>query len=344
MELSILRKLVPEDNNDMFLCGDIAQQVHTKHHKITHTGINIVGRSQKIRQNYRNSREILKAAYATLHENVDINEIYTDGFEIIEPKYANFSTPKPLLIKANTLEEELVRALSYLHKYQRENEKTCIAFAGLSLHQVRALGEELDIDVLDSVTNINDGDIFLSDLDQTKGFEFDLMMVLNCKDRTIPDTSLPEPEWYRDICKLYVAMTRAKQALFVSYHHIPSRIFKDIQDYFVIDEWANQVDVVKKYEGLEIKRNNRYIFDRKKDRLSLTGKEFLYTKYAVGMPNEVQNKLLELVKGKNSTFDGKKKGWKTVYELFKDNDVPNVSKQMGIKTYSQFKEFIELNL
>src|SRR5699024_3395650 len=78
MELSILRKLVPKDENDMFLCGDIAQQVHTKHHKITHAGINVIGRSKKIKQNYRNSREILKAAYETLRSNINIEKIRTD--------------------------------------------------------------------------------------------------------------------------------------------------------------------------------------------------------------------------------------------------------------------------
>src|SRR5699024_1891644 len=139
-------------------------------------------RSQKIKQNYRNSREILQAAYAVLQENVNIDKIHTDDLEIIEPEYANFSTPKPLLLNTGTLEEELGYALSYLEKHQRKDEKACIAFGGLSLHQVRAMGEELNITVLDSVTNIDDANLFLSDLDQTKGFEFDLMMVLNCTD------------------------------------------------------------------------------------------------------------------------------------------------------------------
>ncbi len=34
LELKIIRKLVKEGENDLFITGDIAQQVYSKHHKI----------------------------------------------------------------------------------------------------------------------------------------------------------------------------------------------------------------------------------------------------------------------------------------------------------------------
>src|SRR5699024_5748017 len=124
------------------------------------------------------------------------------------------------------------------------------------------------------------------------------------------------------------------------YHHKPSRIFQEIQEHFVTDEWVNHVDILEKYQGVEIKRRNRFIFDKKRDRLNLTGKDFLYTNYSISMPIEIQNKLLELVTGKSGTVNGKTTAWHTVYNLYRDRDVPNVSKQMGRKTYSRFKEFV----
>src|ERR1019366_653596 len=64
LELKLVRKLVKENENDLFLTGDIAQQVYNKHHRLRHAGINILpGGWLKILKNYRNSREILEAAY-----------------------------------------------------------------------------------------------------------------------------------------------------------------------------------------------------------------------------------------------------------------------------------------
>ncbi|HRR40634.1 MAG TPA: UvrD-helicase domain-containing protein [Syntrophales bacterium] len=63
IELDIVRRLVPEKENNLFLCGDIAQQVCFKHHKLSDAGINVTGRSFSIKKNYRNSREILAAAF-----------------------------------------------------------------------------------------------------------------------------------------------------------------------------------------------------------------------------------------------------------------------------------------
>ena len=61
-ELTILRKLCSEGANDLFLCGDIAQHVLPKHRSLVDAGINTSGRIRRIIRNYRNSREILKAA------------------------------------------------------------------------------------------------------------------------------------------------------------------------------------------------------------------------------------------------------------------------------------------
>jgi hypothetical protein len=71
-ELGIIRRLVSEGPNDLLLCGDLAQQILPKRQSCKDAGIDIIGaRSFSIRKNYRNSREILKAAYNVLMENLD---------------------------------------------------------------------------------------------------------------------------------------------------------------------------------------------------------------------------------------------------------------------------------
>ena len=68
-ELNVVRRLVQPGSNDIFLCGDIAQTILPKHQFPAAAGITEMTRV-RIRQNYRNSREILTAAHALLSQNL----------------------------------------------------------------------------------------------------------------------------------------------------------------------------------------------------------------------------------------------------------------------------------
>lgn len=80
-----------------------------------------------IKRNYRNSREILGAAYALLQADNALEKLKSEDFDIIEPEYANFSTPKPLLLKADSLAEELGYCYNYLKTNLEPHQKACIA-------------------------------------------------------------------------------------------------------------------------------------------------------------------------------------------------------------------------
>ena len=56
----------------------------------------------------------------------------------------------------------------------------------------------------------------LSDLEQTKGYEFDLMIIVNCSKGSFPPDHIEEEE-NLDMVQLYVAMTRAKEDLIISF-------------------------------------------------------------------------------------------------------------------------------
>jgi ATP-dependent exoDNAse (exonuclease V) beta subunit len=65
LELRIIRKLVPnlEGQNRFFFVGDLNQKVYAKQHKSTQAGFDFKGRAAILRQNFRNTRQILQAAY-----------------------------------------------------------------------------------------------------------------------------------------------------------------------------------------------------------------------------------------------------------------------------------------
>lgn len=341
IELSIVRKLVESNENDLFLTGDVAQRVSLKHHIYSKAGIVLGNRIRKIKKNYRNSREILDAAYNILKSSIDINRINDEDFELLDPELANFSTNRPLILHAPDLGKELGTAIEYLEKRLNQNQKGCIAIAGYSLKNVTKIGNYLNINVLDGSRSLGISKIFLSDLEQTKGFEFDSMCIINCNNDIIPNKSLPKDEWYYDICKLYVAMTRAKSELIISYSTELTNIFKNFNQYFIYSDWSEHIPISNlelTYIILESNEQNGY-----EDVTVMTGRQFIYTKKAVGASIDLQNKLEELVTGKSSSLNGKTTQWKTIGDALNERNIPVIAQQFGPKTWKEFKDLLEKN-
>ncbi|MFC3354968.1 UvrD-helicase domain-containing protein [Sphingobacterium zeae] len=342
LELTIIRRLVNELPNDLFICGDTAQQVYNKHHKIRSAGINILPEGfVKILKNYRNSREILEAAYNLFKNNVNIEQLKNEDVEILNPEYANFSSPKPFLRKGLSVHHEINSAIQYLKMIMEQNsqEKACIALCGYTIFEISEMFKDSDLVVLDGERSLSESNIFISDLEQTKGFEFDRMIIINCSKNLFPNPNLPEEEGYRDISKLYVAMTRAKRDLIISYSREFSNIFSNNDD-FTIDTWQDHITATHDIYNISLQKHT---VPTKLDLAQLTGKKFLYHQKAVGTSKELQNKLRELVNGKNITDDkGRKIGWKNMALLSSDinsrtKDIPSLSRNFGPSVFREIE-------
>jgi len=301
LELRIIRALTKHGPNDLFLAGDAVQAVHTKYCDMKTAGIDLpAARWIHLRKNYRNSRQILTAAYAVLQSNLQKVPPALSDMEVLEPEFANFSSAKPLLLKVDTLADELTHALGYCQQSDsmaRPDSKACIAICGMSQKAVEELGEDLDIEVLSDSTDLSGARFFISDLEQTKGFEFDLMLVINCADGVIPQPHLPESESFRELCKLYVAMTRAKRELVVSYTGSLSYFLEGIQENFSVGCW-------KEHEVAPVNVTVRDGAGTRNDDLSsekwlTAGRDFLRTRDAVGLSNGAQDVILACVTGRS---------------------------------------------
>lgn len=344
LELSIIRKLIEKQENDLFLCGDIAQQVYNKHHQIKVAGITILPDAYlKILKNYRNSREILTASYEVFKNNVDESKYKSDDFEILNPEYANFSSPRPFLRKGNSLTDEFNASLQYLNENLEDKEKGCIAICDYSIFEIESLAEKFGLPVLNGSTEIGDDKIYLSDLNQTKGFEFDRMIILNVSKGIFPNPMFPAEEINREISKFYVAMTRAKKELTISYSKSMSQIFDKCKEFFYEDEWIGHVTSVPAQDPLPLKGKLNL---PKSQSSKMTGKMFLYHRKAVGVSRELQNKILDLVTGKSVSEQGKKIGWMNMDELKIDvlsgREKPHYSRLFGPNVYSELKQLFEV--
>jgi len=254
---------------------------------------------------------------------------------------------QPLLLESDHLNREFGYALNYLKKkYQQDNNnsKSCIAACGYKLNEIKKICDSLSLPILDGSADLAQDNIFISDLEQTKGFEFDTMCIINCSSGIVPDTLLPEEEWYREITKLYVAMTRAKQELILSFSGEMSIFLDKAKEYFVFSSWKDH-EKSYKIDGFKISLKTEIDF-KTNEILGMTGKEFLYTKEATGLPLIVQDKMISLIKGKNvRNKNYKQMEWNNLKETIYGTNKSNMEKRFGRETYNKLKNhFRELGI
>ena len=365
LELKIIRKLVVENKNDIFLAGDNAQRVLTKQHNFKLAGINTDNRSYKIYQNYRNTKEILDAANNILEDNFTGSEKWLTDIDILQPEFAGTSDYLPFIYHADSLSKELTYAIQYIQSIliasnsdDEDKQTACIAIVGYQLSDLKGLAEELKIQLLDGAIELENKKIFLSDLEQTKGFEFDHMVIVNCCEGTLPNPDLPEEEAFRDLSKFYVAMTRARKNLIISYHGELSEFVKSsVESYFFSESWSEQITLKEKPEITALNEAGRLErfqqglnrYSGFEDYGSLTGKKLLLTRKSIGMRKERQDKLLKYITGiRKKAQTSRDETWRNLNELFSDQQVvintilaggfENVAEEVGF-----FKKLFEID-
>lgn len=353
LELEIIRKLTFSGVDDLFLCGDAAQSVQTKHADFKSVGINISSKNSiSLKQNYRNSSQILSAAYDVLTKSFEKIPSGTVDIEILPPEYANFSSPNPALLKAKSLKDELGLALAYVDEVTPKDsgKKACIALCGFTQKAVEELARDLSVSVLSDTSDISAGHLFLSDLEQTKGFEFDLMIIINCSNGVVPHPQLPEAEWFRDLSKLYVALTRAKTELVVSYSGDHSVFLTDSIGRFNVGPWSDYGLTPRGLNDLVIPAPAlEKVGDASK--WDVIGKDFLKLRDAIGLSTSAQDAIVQCASGRERTegrAGGKRKQleWKTFKDFLAamqnpQNAVSLISKEVLHELNSRYGAYVK---
>lgn len=319
-EFQVVRRLVKLGPNDIFLCGDIAQTILPKHRSLADAGFVGVTR-ERIQKNYRNSREILKAAYEVLKNNLDEDMFDSSDLEILDPKFANFSGPVPMALTAHTLEEEIAFARAFVDSAGTGVKTICIAFAGFSSRDVKGFADRCGVPALDGGYDPKYDRLVFCDLEQTKGYEFDVLIILNCTNVVLPPHDAPKEETHRASCKLYVAMTRAKKELILSFHGEASPWIIDVSGTIGTGLWEEFESLRPELicgipESLPETDPDQTIGDIG----ALSGLQFLYTSHALNLSPEAQEKLIDLVDGRGLVSAGgaKRLKWRNMASLLSE--------------------------
>ena len=232
----LLRQMIPEGANDLFIVGDGHQRIYRHKVVLGQCGIRIVGRSRKLRINYRTTEETRRWATSILKglpiddldEGQDDARGTTSLLRGLDPKVENF----------NSFDEE-VRALTELAKKKEADgtlATTCLVVRTNALlksysQALQAQGVPVYMIRRSAPEDRNKKGLRLATMHRVKGLEFDMIIIAGANDGILPlrfateNTSDPaesEDRELRERTLFYVAATRAKKEVLVTSFGTPS--------------------------------------------------------------------------------------------------------------------------
>ncbi|MGQ1784913.1 UvrD-helicase domain-containing protein [Saccharicrinis sp. GN24d3] len=228
IELRLVRSLVAEKPNDLFMVGDPMQKIYDRHINFSKIGINVRGnRSRRLRINYRTTEEIKKMAFSVIqdchYDNFDGEEENKGGYVSLfhgnKPTYQIFKT------KNDEIDFVLNSLKDLKDKGYQNGELAICARTKDALKDFRNILHKENIPYTNNDSNVNTDSLALLTFHKTKGLEFKHVFIVDANDRTIP--KLPynfnemESEWQANYLKnekslLYVAVSRAIENVTIS--------------------------------------------------------------------------------------------------------------------------------
>ncbi|BAX82353.1 UvrD-helicase domain-containing protein [Labilibaculum antarcticum] len=229
-ELTLMRSLVSEHENDMFLVGDPFQNIYQRKINFSQSGISVRGqRSKKLKINYRTTEQIKLMALKTVskesYDNFDGEEENSKGYVSLmygdEPQYQIFNTPE------EQDEYILSNIKGLLDNEQAEASDICVcARTNYAVDDIKKTLNKNDIKYNDiSSSKALSNAIKVSSFHNMKGHEFKFVFVLGASKANVPlkhsgyqDYSFKEKAEYekQERSLYYVVFSRAIQGLFIS--------------------------------------------------------------------------------------------------------------------------------
>ena len=232
----LLRVLVDESINDIFIVGDGHQRIYRNKVVLGRCGINILGRSKKLRINYRTTEETRRMAVSVL-EGISVDDLddgnddntgYVSLMHGTSPEQKNFLTFNEEVDYIVEVIESLVAADAKLSEIclvartntLRDDYSRALNKQGFQTYEIKTNGAE----------DRNLEGIRVATMHRVKGLEFQHLFVAGVNDGVVPlgVVQSDDPVEVREFelserALLHVAMTRAIKSLVVTSYAQPSK-------------------------------------------------------------------------------------------------------------------------
>lgn len=241
----LLRAVVGEGPNDLFIVGDSHQRIYGRRSSLSKVGINIRGRSRKLRINYRTTRQILRWSLAVLGEgNYDDLDDGNDDQDIAgyhsflegaEPTCIGFTT------KGDMIDGLVEQVRNWVNHGVDESAIGIAARTGGTFSAVEAALRSAGVLAFQLGPELKSVDgAAIGTMHRMKGLEYRCMAILEASAADLPNPYFLTPESedpvqheadIRQECSLlYVASTRARDDLWVGWSGDPSPFLKGVVD------------------------------------------------------------------------------------------------------------------
>jgi superfamily I DNA/RNA helicase/mRNA-degrading endonuclease RelE of RelBE toxin-antitoxin system len=234
----LLRHMVPEGKNDLFIVGDAHQRIYRHKVVLGRCGINIKGRGRKLRINYRTTEENRNWAVSLL-KDVPIDDL-DDGQDDQKGYKSLMRGNKPVIRHYNSFQEEVDAIAEFIRGNEKNLCSICLVTRTNQL--LKSYGEALsqkDISLYFIKRSAPEDrrieGLRLATMHRVKGLEFETIIIAGVNDGIIPhdkalsytsDPTVKSDAEIQERSLLYVSATRAKKELLITSFGKPSRFLK----------------------------------------------------------------------------------------------------------------------
>ena len=215
-------KAIPEDGTFTFF-GDVAQQIYGSRLSWREAGLKIAkNKIWYFDRNYRNSKEIAQFAVA-----ISKSKYFEDKQDLVEPVLPTASSPLPAIVKCKDEEAELDWIVEAAIRMSG-NQSIAILVRNrelVDLVEEKLRAKKIIPQILKNRMGVLDlnAKISIGTYHSAKGLEFDMVFLPFCSMKYLPSEERVLANESRDEALkeetklLYVAITRAKRGLILSY-------------------------------------------------------------------------------------------------------------------------------
>lgn len=223
----LIRTLVPEGPNDLFIVGDGHQRIYGKNRVVLgQCGINIRGRSSRLKLNYRTTEETRKAAVRIL-DRMQVDDL--DGGEDTQQFYHSVMRgPEPEVSYFESLAEQCDQIIAAIKAHNLQPEACCVV--ARTRKEVDELNDCLESrgQVCRKLTGLHSdtpgGALNLATMHRVKGLEFDAIFLASANKGLLPLNAVVESASDKvsrrqredeERALVYVSLTRARKLAFI---------------------------------------------------------------------------------------------------------------------------------
>ena len=225
----MIREAVATGPNDLFILSDAHQRIYNSRVSLSKVGIEIRGRAHRLRINYRTTHEILRWSLGLL-----VGGNFDDldgGLDTLAGYRSSFHGPEPQLMGYRTKGEEISALVTAVSEWISTGVNPGEIGIAARTKDVLALVEEglrkAGVPARPLADNKQSDEVAIGTMHRMKGMEFKAMAVVDAGATRVPLGSAVTQEsvdamqhlhdLQRERCLLYVACTRARDTLRISW-------------------------------------------------------------------------------------------------------------------------------